>query len=66
MPRNNPGQSYLVCNSDEGEPGTVQGPSDIIRYNPHSLVEGMTIAGYAMGATVGYNYMRRRICRART
>ncbi len=57
MPRNNPGQSYLVCNSDEGEPGTFK-DRDIIRYNPHSLVEGMTIAGYAMGATVGYNYMR--------
>ncbi len=57
MPRNAPGQKYLVCNSDEGEPGTFK-DRDIIRYNPHSLVEGMTIAGYAMGATVGYNYMR--------
>ena len=57
MPRNAPGQKYLVCNSDEGEPGTFK-DRDIIRYNPHALIEGMTIAGYAMGATVGYNYMR--------
>ena len=57
MPRNAPGQKYLVCNSDEGEPGTFK-DRDIIRYNPHALIEGMTIAGYAMSATVGYNYMR--------
>ena len=57
MPRNAPGQKYLVCNSDEGEPGTFK-DRDIIRYNPHALIEGMIIAGYAMGATVGYNYMR--------
>ncbi len=57
MPRNAPGQKYLVCNSDEGEPGTFK-DRDIIRFNPHALIEGMTIAGYAMGATVGYNYMR--------
>ena len=57
MPRNAPDQKYLVCNSDEGEPGTFK-DRDIIRYNPHALIEGMTIAGYAMGATVGYNYMR--------
>ena len=57
MPKNAPGQKYLVCNSDEGEPGTFK-DRDIIRYNPHALIEGMTIAGYAMGATVGYNYMR--------
>ncbi len=57
MPRNAPGQKYLVCNSDEGEPGTFK-DRDIIRYNPHALIEGMTIAGYAIGATVGYNYMR--------
>ncbi len=50
-------QTYLVCNTDESEPGTCK-DRDIIRFNPHSLVEGMAIAGYAMGATVGYNYMR--------
>jgi NADH-quinone oxidoreductase subunit F len=57
MPRNAPGQKYLVCNSDESEPGTCH-DRDILRYNPHALVEGMAIAGYAIGATVGYNYIR--------
>lgn len=57
MPRNMPGQKYVVCNSDEGEPGTFK-DRDIIRYNPHQLIEGMIIAGYVMNATVGYNYMR--------
>ncbi|MDX1487171.1 MAG: NADH-quinone oxidoreductase subunit NuoF [Acidiferrobacterales bacterium] len=57
MPRNAPGQKYLVCNSDESEPGTFK-DRDILRYNPHAIIEGMAIAGYAMGATVGYNYMR--------
>jgi len=57
MPRNTPGQKYIVCNSDEGEPGTCK-DRDIIRYNPHSLIEGMAIAGYTIGASVGYNYMR--------
>ncbi|MET0659262.1 MAG: NADH-quinone oxidoreductase subunit NuoF, partial [Steroidobacteraceae bacterium] len=52
-----PGQKYLVCNSDEGEPGTFK-DRDIIRYNPHALIEGMAIGGYSMGATVGYNYIR--------
>ncbi len=57
MPRNAPGQKYIVCNSDEGEPGTFK-DRDILRYNPHALVEGMAIGGYALGATVGYNYIR--------
>ncbi len=57
MPRNKPGQKYIVCNSDESEPGTCK-DRDILRYNPHALVEGMAIAGFAIGATVGYNYMR--------
>ncbi|MBV1910853.1 MAG: NADH-quinone oxidoreductase subunit NuoF [Kangiellaceae bacterium] len=57
MPRNMPGQKYVVCNSDEGEPGTFK-DRDILRYNPHQLIEGMAIAGYVMNATVGYNYMR--------
>ncbi len=50
-------QKYVVCNSDESEPGTCH-DRDILRYNPHSLIEGMAIGGYAMGATVGYNYIR--------
>jgi NADH-quinone oxidoreductase subunit F len=57
MPRNAPGQKYAVCNSDESEPGTCH-DRDILRYNPHSVVEGMAIGGYCMGATVGYNYIR--------
>ncbi|MCL5668892.1 MAG: NADH-quinone oxidoreductase subunit NuoF [Gammaproteobacteria bacterium] len=57
MARNAPGQKYLVCNSDEGEPGTFK-DRDILRYNPHALIEGMAIAAYTIGATVGYNYMR--------
>jgi NADH-quinone oxidoreductase subunit F len=57
MPKGYEGQKYLVCNSDESEPGTCH-DREVLRYNPHSLVEGMAIAGYAMGATVGYNYIR--------
>jgi len=57
MPRTTPGQKYLVCNSDESEPGTCK-DRDILRFNPHALVEGMIIGGYSIGATVGYNYMR--------
>ena len=57
MPRDMPGQKYIVCNSDESEPGTCK-DRDILRFNPHALVEGMAIAGYSIGATVGYNYMR--------
>ena len=57
MPRTAPIQKYLVCNSDESEPGTCK-DRDILRFNPHALVEGMMIGGYAIGATVGYNYMR--------
>ncbi|HKJ53429.1 MAG TPA: NADH-quinone oxidoreductase subunit F, partial [Gammaproteobacteria bacterium] len=57
MPRNAPVQKYIVCNSDESEPGTCK-DRDILRFNPHALVEGMAICGYAIGATVGYNYMR--------
>ena len=52
-----PNPKYVVCNSDESEPGTCK-DRDILRFNPHSLVEGMTIACYAMGAGQGYNYMR--------
>lgn len=55
--RDSPGQKYIVCNSDEGEPGTFK-DRDILRFNPHQVIEGMAIAGYVMGATVGYNYLR--------
>jgi NADH-quinone oxidoreductase subunit F len=57
MPRNAEGQKYIVCNSDEGEPGTCK-DRDILRYNPHQLIEGMIIAGYCIGASTGYNYIR--------
>lgn len=57
MPRNAPGQKYLLCNSDESEPGTCK-DRDILRFNPHALIEGMAIAAYSMGVTVAYNYMR--------
>jgi NADH-quinone oxidoreductase subunit F len=57
MPRNSPVQKYLVCNSDESEPGTCH-DRDILRYNPHSLIEGLAIAAYATNTTVAYNYIR--------
>ena len=60
MPRNYDGAKYLVCNSDEGEPGTFK-DRDILRYNPHCLIEGMAIAAYAMGAAAGYNYIHGEI-----
>ncbi|WP_353154431.1 NADH-quinone oxidoreductase subunit NuoF [Herminiimonas fonticola] len=60
MPKNYEGQKYLVCNSDEGEPGTFK-DRDILRYNPHAVIEGMTIAAYAMGVSVGYNYIHGEI-----
>src|SRR3990167_4061554 len=55
--RDVPGQKYIVCNADEGEPGTCK-DRDILRFNPHQLIEGMIVGGYVMGATVGYNYIR--------
>ena len=60
MPRQFPGQKYLVCNSDEGEPGTCK-DRDILQYNPHVVIEGMAIAAYAMGISVGYNYIHGEI-----
>ena len=60
MPKGYTGQRYLVCNSDEGEPGTFK-DRDILRYNPHARIEGMIIGGYAIGATVGYNYIHGEI-----
>lgn len=57
MPRSAPVQKYILCNSDESEPGTCH-DRDILRFNPHAVIEGIAIAGYAMGASVGYNYLR--------
>jgi NADH-quinone oxidoreductase subunit F len=50
-------QAYVLCNSDEGEPGTCK-DRDVLRFNPHQVIEGMAIGAYAMGAAVGYNYIR--------
>jgi len=63
MPRAFPGDKYIVCNSDEGEPGTFK-DRDILCYNPHQLIEGMAIAGYVLGAKVGYNYIHGEIFEA--
>ncbi len=60
MPRQFPGQKYLVCNSDEGEPGTCK-DRDIMEFNPHIVIEGMVIAAFAMGISVGYNYIHGEI-----
>jgi len=57
MPRSSPVQKYVVCNSDESEPGTCH-DRDILRFNPHAVIEGIAIGGYAMTATIGYNYIR--------
>ena len=63
MPRMYPGAKYLVCNSDEGEPGTCK-DRDILMFNPHIVIEGMAIAAYAMGIKVGYNYIHGEIFEA--
>ena len=60
MPQKYQGDKYVVCNSDEGEPGTFK-DRDLLRYNPHQVIEGMAIAGYAMGAGRGYNYIHGEI-----
>ncbi|MFD0726468.1 NADH-quinone oxidoreductase subunit NuoF [Lysobacter brunescens] len=57
MPKGTGMQKYILCNSDESEPGTCK-DRDILRFNPHSVVEGMAIACYATGSTVAYNYLR--------
>jgi NADH-quinone oxidoreductase subunit F len=60
MPRAYAGEKYLVCNSDEGEPGTFK-DRDLLRFDPHSVIEGMAIAAYSMGASRGYNYIHGEI-----
>ena len=60
MPKGYVGDKYVVCNSDEGEPGTFK-DRDILLYNPHAVIEGMIIAGYAMGASRGYNYIHGEV-----
>jgi len=63
MPKNYDGDKYIVCNSDEGEPGTAK-DWYILRYNPHALIEGMAIAAYTMGVKTGYNYIHGEIFEA--
>ena len=60
MPKDHPGQMYLICNADESEPGTFK-DRDILRYNLHAVIEGMLIAAYAMGITAGYIYIHGEI-----
>ena len=60
MPKDFKGEKYVVCNPDEGEPGTFQ-DRDILRHTPHSVIAGMVIAGYAVGAARGYNYIHGEI-----
>ncbi len=60
MPQQYTGMKYLLCNSDEGEPGSFK-DRDLLRYNPHIVIEGMIIAGYAMDIPVGYNYIHGEI-----
>ena len=57
MPKDSGMQKYILCNSYESEPGTCK-DRDILRYNPHSVIEGMAIACYATGSSVAYNYLR--------
>ncbi len=49
--------NYLVCNADEGEPGTCK-DRDILRFDPHTLIEGMIVGCHALGAETGYIYVR--------
>ena len=62
MPRQFPGVKHLVCNSDEGEPGTCK-DREILMHNPHIVIEGMIIAAYAMGIPLGYNYIQNPVIR---
>jgi NADH-quinone oxidoreductase subunit F len=57
IPKNSEKQKYLVCNADESEPGTFK-DRDLMRFTPHLLIEGMVVGGYAIGATIGYIYIR--------
>ncbi|MBI4802752.1 MAG: NADH-quinone oxidoreductase subunit NuoF [Elusimicrobia bacterium] len=57
IPKDSRGSRYLVCNADEGEPGTFK-DRELMLKNPHALIEGMAIAGYAIGAGRGYIYIR--------
>src|SRR6202044_2263929 len=57
IPKESSKPKYLVCNADESEPGTFK-DRDLMRYTPHLLIEGMVIGGFAIGANIGYIYIR--------
>ena len=57
VPKASPKPRYLVCNADESEPGTFK-DRELMEKNPHLLLEGMILAGYAIGSHVGYIYLR--------
>ena len=62
MPKESERPHYLVVNADEGEPGTCK-DRDIMRYDPHKLLEGCLVAGFAVGAHVAYIYIRGEFIR---
>jgi NADH-quinone oxidoreductase subunit F len=65
MPKQSDGRpQYLVVNADESEPGTCK-DREIMRHDPHLLIEGCLIAGFAMGANAGYIYIRGEFIRER-
>lgn len=57
LPKNDPRPKYLVCNADEGEPGTFK-DRQIMEYDPHLLIEGMAISAYGIGAQMAFIYIR--------
>jgi NADH-quinone oxidoreductase subunit F len=57
VPKDSPKEKYVVCNADESEPGTFK-DRYLMELDPHSLIEGMIIAGYALGSRTGYIYTR--------
>jgi NADH-quinone oxidoreductase subunit F len=57
VPKASPKPRYIVCNADESEPGTFK-DRELMEKNPHLLLEGMIIAGYAIGSSLGYIYLR--------
>ncbi len=57
VPKDSPKTKYVVCNADESEPGTFK-DRYLMERDPHALIEGMLIAGFALGSTTGYIYTR--------
>ncbi len=57
VPRQSPKPKYVACNADESEPGTCK-DRPLMEYDPHQLLEGIAIAGYAIGSHQGYIYIR--------